>query len=74
MPKNPSLKVNWGETPNVIGFSKDGDVAYSLDKQEMSMTDSTGTIQTKVNQAIHIWKKDKEGNWKVDLLLTYPVH
>jgi ketosteroid isomerase-like protein len=72
-PKFPALKVNWGEKPNIIGFSRDGDMAYSLDRQELSITDSAGTVQTKVNQAIHVWKKDRKGNWKVDFLMTYPV-
>lgn len=73
VPKLPSMTVNWGEKPNIIRFSKDGDMAYSLDKQEVSMKDSTGHVQTKVSQAIHVWKKDNDGNWKVDLLLSYPI-
>jgi ketosteroid isomerase-like protein len=71
--KIPGLKVNWGERPNIIEFSKNGDMAYSVDKQEISMTDSTGTVQTKINQALLVWKKDEKGNWRAALVFMYPI-
>lgn len=72
MPKIPGLQVKWNERPNIIEFSKDGEMAYSVDTLKFSMTDTTGTVQTKINQGIHVWKKDNEGNWRVSLLTLYP--
>ena len=72
MLKDTGVKVNWGEKPDIIEFSEDGTMAYSIDKQELSRTDSTGKVETKINQALHVWKKDNKGDWKVSLVFMYP--
>jgi ketosteroid isomerase-like protein len=72
MPKMPGMVVKWNEKPNIIHFSKSGDMAYSIDTLRISVPDSTGIVQTTVNQGIHVWSKDPEGNWKVVLLTMYP--
>lgn len=73
-PTNFELDIKWENEnePNIIGFSKDGDMAYSLDKNETPVPDSTGTIHLVRNNVLHLWKKDKEGNWKVSLLMVCP--
>jgi ketosteroid isomerase-like protein len=71
MPKIPGLQVKWNDRPNIIEFSQDGQMAYSVDTLKLSVTDKTGTVQTKVNQGLHVWKKDNEGNWRVTLLSLY---
>lgn len=73
-PANFELDIKWDneEKPNIIHFSNDGSMAYSLDGNAVPIPDSTGTIQMKHNKVLHIWKKDYEGNWKVSLLMVYP--
>ena len=73
-PANVELNIKWDDEkkPNLIQFSTDGSMAYSLDGNAVNMPDSTGTIYTQRNKVLHIWKKDTEGKWKVSLLLVYP--
>ncbi|MBS1975841.1 MAG: hypothetical protein JST46_00620 [Bacteroidetes bacterium] len=73
MPKIPGLQIKWNDRPNIIEFSQDGRMAYSVDTLKFSMTDTTGTVQTKINQGLHVWRKDNEGNWRVSLLSIYPA-
>lgn len=73
-PANVELNIKWDDEkkPNLIQFSTDGSMAYSLDGNAVNMPDSTGTIYTQRNKVLYIWKKDTEGKWKVSLLLVYP--
>lgn len=73
-PTNFELDVKWEDEakPHLIKFSKDGDMAYSLDKMEAPLTDSSGATRTVRNKVLHIWKKDDSGNWKVSLLMVCP--
>ncbi len=73
-PNNFELDIKWDneEKPNIIHFSNDGSMAYSLDGNEVHMPDSTGTIHMIRNKVLHIWKKDTQGNWRVSLLMVYP--
>lgn len=71
-PTNPELDLKWEDEPNLIKFSKDGDMAYSLDKMESTVSDSAGVTQMVRNKVLHIWKKDDEGNWKVSLWMVTP--
>jgi len=73
-PTNFELDIKWENEnePNIIQFSKDGDMAYSLDKNIASIPDSIGKIRKAHNNVLHLWKKDKEGNWKVSLLMFCP--
>ncbi len=69
--KTPGLKVNWGPRPKIIDFSEDGSMAYSVDIQELTIPDSTGTV-TLTNQALHVWKKESNGDWRVSFVMMYP--
>jgi ketosteroid isomerase-like protein len=73
-PTNFELEIKWDdeEKPNIIQFSNDGSMAYSLDGNAVPIPDSTGTIHMIRNKVLHLWKKDKEGNWRVSLLMVYP--
>lgn len=72
MPRVPGQQIKWNEKPNIIELSRDGEMAYSVDTLKFIMTDTTGVVQTKISQGIHVWKKDNEGNWRVSLLTVYP--
>ena len=72
MQKIPGFNVTWDKEPSVIEVSKDGQMAYLFAKNKMTMPDSTGTIRSGFNQALQIWKKDKDGNWKAAVSVMYP--
>ena len=73
-PADFELDIKWENDakPNIIEFSKDGDMAYSLDRNEIPEPDSSGKIQMIPNKVIHVWKKDNDGNWRVSLLMVSP--
>ena len=73
-PTNFELEIKWDDEqkPNIIHFSDDGSMAYSLDGNAVNMPDTAGAIHMIRNKVLHIWKKDTEGNWRVSLLMVYP--
>ena len=73
-PVNFELDIKWddNEKPNIIQFSDDGSMAYSLDGNAVPVPDSSGAIRMQRNKVLHLWKKDTNGNWRVSLLMMYP--
>jgi ketosteroid isomerase-like protein len=47
-------------------------MAYSLDKMQAPVQDSTGATKMVRNKVLPIWKKDNKGNWKVSFLMVSP--
>jgi ketosteroid isomerase-like protein len=72
MQKMPGFKMTWDEKPTDIQISADGQMAYLFAKNELIRADSAGKEIKVVNQALQIWKKDKDGNWKVAVVVMYP--
>ncbi len=72
MQKMPGFKMTWDEKPTDIQISADGQMAYLFAKNELTRSDSAGKEIKVVNQALQIWKKDKEGKWKVAVVVMYP--
>lgn len=72
MQKMPGFKMTWDERPTDIQISPDGQMAYLFAKNELTRADSAGKEIKVVNQALQIWKKDKDGNWKVAVVVMYP--
>ncbi len=72
MQNNPGFNLIWDKEPSVIEISKDGQMAYLLAKNKVTMTDSTGAVQSGFNQALQVWKKDNEGKWKAAIGVMYP--
>lgn len=72
MQKIPGFNMTWDNEPSVIEISKDGQMAYLLAKNKVTMTDSTEAVKGMTNQAVQIWRKDKEGNWKAAVSVMYP--
>jgi ketosteroid isomerase-like protein len=72
MQNNPGFNLIWDKEPSVIEISKDGQMAYLLAKNKVTMTDSTGAVQSGFNQALQVWKKDNEGKWKAAISVMYP--
>jgi ketosteroid isomerase-like protein len=72
MQKMPGFKMTWDERPTDIQISPDGQMAYLFAKNELVRSDSGGKEIKVVNQAVQIWKKDEEGEWKVAVVVMYP--
>ena len=72
MQKVPGFKMTWDKQPTDIQISPDGQMAYLFAKNELIRADSTGKEIKVVNQALQIWKKDEDGNWKVAVVVMYP--
>jgi ketosteroid isomerase-like protein len=69
--KKSGFKIDWDE-PSQIEISPDGQMAYLFAKNKTTMTDSTGTARSNSNQALQVWKKDKDGNWRAAVNIMYP--
>ena len=72
MQKMPGFKMTWDERPTDIQISPDGQMAYLFAKNELVRSDSGGKEIKVVNQAVQIWKKNEEGEWKVAVVVMYP--
>ena len=72
MQKVPGFKMTWDQQPTDIQISPDGQMAYLFAKNELIRADSAGKEIKVVNQALQIWKKDEDGNWKVAVVMMYP--
>lgn len=68
----PGFNMTWDKQPSIIEISKNGQMAYLFAKNKVSMTDLAGTVRSGFNQALQVWKKDKEGNWKAAVSVMYP--
>ncbi len=60
--KNPDFKISW--EPMTVVVSESGDMAYMIEKNQMTMKDSSGTTVTTYGKGVTIWKKDASGSWK----------
>jgi uncharacterized protein (TIGR02246 family) len=60
--KIPGFKISW--EPLTVSVSKNGDMAYMIEENQISVNDSTGKSITEFNKATTIWRKEKDGSWK----------
>ena len=60
--KIPGFKISW--EPVSASVSKSGDMAYLIEDNHISFTDSTGKTITQQNKAVTIWRKEADGSWK----------
>jgi len=68
--KMPGFRINW--EPQSIVVSESGDMAYLLENSQISFTDSTGKPFTINNNAVSIWRKQKDGIWKNAVDISTP--
>src|SRR5438105_10805868 len=59
--KIPGFKISW--EPLSVAVSKNGDMAYMLEQNQITIHDSSGTPKTEFNKGVTIWRKDADG-WK----------
>ena len=68
--KMPGFRINW--EPQSVVVSESGDMAYLLENSQISFTDSTGKPFTINNNAVSIWRKQKDGTWKNAVDISTP--
>ena len=60
--KIPGFKISW--EPLSVSVSQNGDMAYMIEQNQISVNDSTGKSITEFNKGVTIWRKEKDGSWK----------
>ena len=62
MSEIPGFSISW--EPVSVSVSESGDMAYMIEKNTMTFSDSVGNPVTTTGRAVTIWKKDRNGDWK----------
>ena len=62
MSKIPGFKISW--EPISAEISNSGDMAYLIEKNQITVNDSLGQPHTTTNKGLTIWRKGADGNWK----------
>ncbi len=60
--KIPGFKISW--EPLSVSISQSGDMAYMIEKNQITMNDSLGKPITEFNKGVTIWRKEADGSWK----------
>jgi ketosteroid isomerase-like protein len=58
----PGFKISWTTTDIVL--SPDGNLAYMLGSNSVTMNDPDGTPTTTSGRAVTIWRRDSDGEWR----------
>jgi ketosteroid isomerase-like protein len=71
--KIPGFKISW--EPMSVNVSASGDMAYMIEKNQVTVNDSLGNPIVRHGKAVTIWKKDANGSWKniVEVSIDDPV-
>jgi uncharacterized protein (TIGR02246 family) len=71
--KTPGFKISW--EPQSVQVSESGDMAYLVEKESISMNDSSGKTMTLYSNGVTVWKKQTDGSWKnvVDVSTPAPA-
>jgi uncharacterized protein (TIGR02246 family) len=67
----PGFKISW--EPQNVFVSQSGDLAYMIEKSQISFTDSTGKTVTELNNGVTVWKKQPDGSWKNVVDISSPA-
>ncbi len=59
----PGFKISW--EPLKAEVSESGDMAYLIEKNEITVPDSTGKPRVIKGNVVTIWRKNAAGEWKV---------
>ena len=72
--KIPGFKISW--EPLSVSVSDNGDMAYMIEQNQITVNDSLGKPVTEFNKSVTIWRKEADGSWKniVDMWNTDPTH
>lgn len=62
MSEIPGFKISW--EPVSVSVSENGDMAYMIEKNTLTFSDSLGNPVTTTGRAVTVWKKNEKGDWK----------
>ena len=60
--KTPGFHISW--QPLSVEVSQSGDMAYLIEKSEITVNDSLGKAITTHYNGVTVWKKQTDGSWK----------
>jgi uncharacterized protein (TIGR02246 family) len=58
----PGFAITW--EPIEAHVAASGDIAYLMERNEVSFDDATGARVTETNKAVTVWRKQPDGSWK----------
>jgi ketosteroid isomerase-like protein len=61
--EDPARTLAW--QPLLVEVSKSGDLGYSIGSYELKKTDASGTQVIGTGKYMTVWRKQKDGSWKV---------
>ena len=69
----PGFKISW--EPISAEVSASGDLAYLIEQNQITMSDSLGNPVTEYNKSVTVWRKSTDGSWKnvVDMWNSIPA-
>jgi ketosteroid isomerase-like protein len=59
---NPGFSISW--EPELVEVSDSGDMGYMVERNRVTFTDASGSLQTHHGKAVTIWRKQPDGTWK----------
>ena len=59
---NPGFSISW--EPEFVQVSDSGDIGYMVERNRVTFTDASGSLQTQHGKAVTIWRKHPDGTWK----------
>jgi uncharacterized protein (TIGR02246 family) len=69
--KTPGFRISW--EPQSVEISETGDMAYLIEKSNITFNDSTGHPVTMSNTGVTIWRKQEDGSWKNVVDISTPT-
>jgi uncharacterized protein (TIGR02246 family) len=60
--KIPGFKISW--EPLDVSVSQQGDMAYMIEQNKITINDSLGNPITEYNKGVTVWRKEADGSWK----------
>ena len=61
---NPALAIRWEP---ISAFASQGDLGYTVGMYEITKSDAQGKHTVGTGKYVTIWRKQKDGSWKVEL-------
>ena len=58
----PGFRIRW--EPIRAHIAESGDMAYMLERNEITVNDSTGAPVTSHGKVVTVWRKDEDGLWR----------
>ena len=58
----PGFQISW--EPLTVHVASSGDMAYMIERNVSTATDSLGNLVTTYGKVVTVWRKDADGSWK----------